>query len=138
MARRLALNSHRSVRHRSNSLPRLASSTPNLAGVLPALTFDGERAPLACATLVLEGGADPLVPAGTQQSFLVGNRHPLSRLETWPDGEHTIYNHAAARNAVAAEWFATTSRRLSYMERPRPRPPDRSLAFQPETSKTSS
>jgi alpha-beta hydrolase superfamily lysophospholipase len=78
-----------------------------LEHVLPALAFDGPRAPLTCATLVLEGGADPLVPAGTQQSFLAGNRHPLSRLETWPDGEHTIYNHAAARNALAAEWFVT-------------------------------
>ena len=77
-----------------------------LAGLLPALTFDGKRAPLACATLVLEGGADPLVPAGTQQSFLVGNRHPLSRLKTWPDGEHTIYNRAAERNALTAKWFA--------------------------------
>lgn len=78
-----------------------------LTSLLPALAFDGERAPLACATLVLEGGADPLVPAGTQQKFLIGNRHPQSRLETWPDGEHTIYNHAAARNALAADWFAT-------------------------------
>jgi alpha-beta hydrolase superfamily lysophospholipase len=78
-----------------------------LATVLPALTFDGERAPLASATLVLEGGADPLVPAGAQRSFLVNNRHPQSRFETWPDGEHTIYNHTGARNALAAEWFAT-------------------------------
>ena len=77
-----------------------------LAGVLPSLVFDGERAPLACATLVLEGGADPVVALGEQRSFLVGNGHPLSRIETWPDGEHTIYNHAAARNALAAEWFA--------------------------------
>ncbi|WP_025038774.1 alpha/beta hydrolase [Bradyrhizobium sp. DOA9] len=77
-----------------------------LAPLLPALVFDGERAPLACATLVLEGGADPLVPVGTQQSFLTGNHHPLSRLETWPDGEHTIYNHAAERNVLAARWFA--------------------------------
>jgi alpha-beta hydrolase superfamily lysophospholipase len=80
--------------------------TEQLAGVLPALTFDGKRAPLACATLVLEGGADPLVPVGTQQRFWVGNHHPLSRLETWPDGEHTIYNHAVERNAIASEWFA--------------------------------
>ena len=77
-----------------------------LAAVLSALAFDGERAPLACATLVLEGGADPLVPAGTQRSFLANNRHPQSRLETWPDGEHTIYNYAAARNALTAGWFA--------------------------------
>jgi alpha-beta hydrolase superfamily lysophospholipase len=77
-----------------------------LAGVLPSLVFDGERAPLACAALVLEGGADPVVSLGEQRSFLVGNGHPLSRIETWPDGEHTIYNHAEARNTLVAEWFA--------------------------------
>ncbi|MGC2775438.1 MAG: hypothetical protein WA418_07345 [Bradyrhizobium sp.] len=33
---------------------------------------------------------------------LANNRHPQSRLETWPGGEHTIYNYAAARNALAA------------------------------------
>ena len=77
-----------------------------LTSVLPSLVFDAQRSPLTCATLVLEGGADPLVPAGTQHSFLDGNCHPLSSVETWPDGEHTIYNHAAARNTLAAAWFA--------------------------------
>ena len=77
-----------------------------LIPLLPALTFDGKRAPLACPTLVLEGGADLLVPKGTQRDFLIGNHHPRSHLETWPNGEHTIYNHAAERNALVAKWFA--------------------------------
>jgi hypothetical protein len=85
-----------------------------LAGKPPAqgwrkdgvLAFDGQRAPLACPTLALEGGADSLVPLATHRGFLVGNRHPLSHVETWSDGEHTIYNHAAARNTLAANWFA--------------------------------
>jgi alpha-beta hydrolase superfamily lysophospholipase len=83
-----------------------ASDAAEIAGMLPSLLFDGRRSPLTCPTLVLEGGADPLVPAGTQASFLDGNGHRLSRVETWPDGEHTIYNHAAARDALAAAWFA--------------------------------
>ena len=77
-----------------------------LTSVLPSLVFDAERSPLTCATLVLEGGADPLVPVGTQHRFLDGNCNPRSSVETWPDGEHTIYNHAAARNMLAAAWFA--------------------------------
>ena len=77
-----------------------------LGNILASLAFDGNNNPLTCPTLVLEGGADPLVPAGTQCGFLVGNQHPLSRLETWPDGQHTIYNHAAERNALATRWFA--------------------------------
>ncbi len=78
-----------------------------LATILSALAFDSRRAPLSCPTLVLEGGADPLVPLGAQRGFLEGNHHPLSRVETWPDGEHTIYNHPTERNALAAAWFAT-------------------------------
>ncbi len=27
-------------------------------------------------------------------------------LRTWPDGEHTLYNHAAERDALVADWFA--------------------------------
>lgn len=83
------------------------SEASDLADILPTLAFNADRAPLTCATLVLEGGADPLVPVGAQRGFLVGNRHPLSRVETWPDGEHTIYNHPVERNALAAAWFAT-------------------------------
>lgn len=77
-----------------------------LTTILSALAFDGQRAPLVCPTLVLEGGADPLVPLGTQRGFLVGNLDPLSRVETWPDGEHTIYNHSVERNVLVAAWFA--------------------------------
>jgi alpha-beta hydrolase superfamily lysophospholipase len=77
-----------------------------LSTILSALAFNSQRAPLICPTLVLEGGADPLVPLGAQRGFLLGNHHPLSRVETWPDGEHTIYNHPAERNALAAAWFA--------------------------------
>jgi pimeloyl-ACP methyl ester carboxylesterase len=78
-----------------------------LADMLASLAFDGDNAPLTCAAMVLEGGADPLVPAGTQRGFLAGNRHALSQLKSWPDGEHTLYNHPAERNELAARWFAT-------------------------------
>ncbi|UPK01338.1 alpha/beta fold hydrolase [Bradyrhizobium sp. 170] len=77
-----------------------------LTAILSALAFDSQHAPLDCPTLVLEGGADPLVPPGAQRGFLVGNSHPLSRVETWLDGEHTIYNHSAERNALTTAWFA--------------------------------
>ncbi|WP_284276048.1 alpha/beta hydrolase family protein [Bradyrhizobium iriomotense] len=69
-----------------------------------ALVFEGRRAPIACATLVLEGGADALVKPGSQSAFLEGN--PRSRLKSWPDGEHTIYNHADERNALVGDWFS--------------------------------
>jgi pimeloyl-ACP methyl ester carboxylesterase len=77
-----------------------------LTTILSARAFDEKRAPLVCPTLVLEGGVDPLVPLGAQRGFLVGNHDPLSRVETWPDGEHTIYNHPHEHNARATAWFS--------------------------------
>jgi alpha-beta hydrolase superfamily lysophospholipase len=78
----------------------------DLDAVMQALSFDRARSPVAVPTLIVEGGADPLVPLGTQSAFREGNEHPLSRTMTWPDGEHTIYNHASERNAMVSQWFA--------------------------------
>jgi len=52
----------------------------------------------------------------------------------------TSINDLTQRHGFGKPAFAiaTTSRRLSCMERPRPRQPDRSPAFRPQTSKTSS
>ncbi len=78
--------------------------------VMSALAFDPTSAALRCPILVLEGGADPLVPLRSQAAFRSGNRDPRSRTLTWQDGEHTIYNHAAERNAAVAEWFGEVLR----------------------------
>jgi alpha-beta hydrolase superfamily lysophospholipase len=75
------------------------------AQVLPELTFDGARTPIAAPVLVLEGGADPLVPLGSQAAFRQGNHHPLSQTLTWEDGEHTIYNHHEERNGRVSRWL---------------------------------
>ena len=58
------------------------------------------------AVLVVEGGLDPLLPLGGQAPFLRLSDAPGGGVLTWPDGEHTIYNHAAQRNAQVADWFA--------------------------------
>ncbi|WP_439406375.1 hypothetical protein ACNJX9_33845 [Bradyrhizobium sp. DASA03076] len=55
-----------------------------------ALDFDGRRVPIACATLLLEGGTDALVKPGSQSAFREGNTNPRSCLKSWPDGEQTI------------------------------------------------
>ena len=70
-----------------------------------ALAFNQNATPLTCPVLVLEGGADPLVPLGSQNIFRAGNNDRRSRTLTWADGEHTIYNHAAERNTAVARWF---------------------------------
>ena len=74
-----------------------------------ALSFDPSE-PIKCPVLVLEGGADPLVPLGAQDAFLVGNSDPRTAKRTWQDGEHTIYNHARERNDFVTQWFASTLR----------------------------
>lgn len=55
--------------------------------------------------LVVEGGADLLVPLGEQKSFFELAGPEQCTVMSWPDGEHTIYNHAAERNARLADWF---------------------------------
>jgi alpha-beta hydrolase superfamily lysophospholipase len=73
---------------------------------LAQLALTPGRHVAAADVLVLEGGQDPLVPLGSQKTFwdlAPGQTHDLM---TWPDGEHTLYNHAEARNAHVADWFA--------------------------------
>jgi alpha-beta hydrolase superfamily lysophospholipase len=77
-----------------------------LAVTLDRLRFDPVRYRIRCPVLVLHGGADPLVSEpGIQLPFAeaAGSR---GELKAWPDGEHTLYNHAAERDAVVADWFA--------------------------------
>lgn len=69
------------------------------------LWYDPAAHPLTVPTLVLRGGADPLVRPEEQEPFVTGAGHTESRLLTWPDGEHTLYNHAQERDAVTADWF---------------------------------
>ncbi|MGY8663479.1 alpha/beta fold hydrolase [Bradyrhizobium sp. UFLA05-109] len=81
-----------------------------LAERVSGLVFDGRHVPITCATLVLEGGADALVKSGSQSSFLEGNTDSRSRVRSWPDGEHTIYNHPDERNTLVADWFSAVLR----------------------------
>lgn len=77
-----------------------------LTTVLDALRFDPARHRIACPVLVLHGGADPLVPDPAIQTPFAEAAGTRGELRTWPDGEHTLYNHAAERDTTAADWFA--------------------------------
>jgi alpha-beta hydrolase superfamily lysophospholipase len=66
----------------------------------------GEHDRTDAAMLVLEGGQDPLVPAGSQAAFLALAASGRSELRSWVDGEHTLYNYAQERNAQVADWFS--------------------------------
>lgn len=66
-----------------------------------------ETAQIRVPCLVLNGGQDPLAPSIAQEPFLAQATHPASRLQTWPDGQHNLYNHAAERNALVGDWFLT-------------------------------
>ncbi|WP_234825130.1 alpha/beta hydrolase family protein [Cupriavidus necator] len=70
------------------------------------MRFHSHRDRISCPLLVLHGGADPLVKLEDQQPFLDAARTDDVTLRIWPDGEHTIYNHAAERTALVADWFA--------------------------------
>jgi alpha-beta hydrolase superfamily lysophospholipase len=74
--------------------------------VLDGLRYDPNRHQIGVPLLVLHGGADPFVTEENTRAFLSGARHHDTQILIWPDGEHTLYNHAAERNAAIADWFA--------------------------------
>jgi len=76
-----------------------------LRAVLGRLRFDPVRHRIACPVLVLHGGADPLLPDPALQAPFAEAAGPRGELRMWPDGEHTLYNHAAERDAAVADWF---------------------------------
>lgn len=75
------------------------------AALLPVLRVDPRRHRIAAPLLVLHGGADPLATRDHQAPFVALADGPVLWRE-WPDGEHTIYNHAEERSAFVADWFA--------------------------------
>jgi alpha-beta hydrolase superfamily lysophospholipase len=54
--------------------------------------------------LLLHGGHDPLARYEDQEPFL---RAPAAAtVRIWPDGEHTLHNHSAERDALTRDgWF---------------------------------
>jgi len=71
--------------------------------ILPTIAF--REATIACPVLVLHGGADPLVTEAEQRVFLESATASAIWRE-WPDGQHTMYNHAIERNSLVTSWFA--------------------------------
>lgn len=69
------------------------------------MRFSSERDRIACPLLVLHGGDDPLIRLDDQQPFLDAATSGDATLRVWPDGEHTIYNHASERTAFVCDWF---------------------------------
>lgn len=76
-----------------------------LTAVLGRLRFDPRRHRISGPVLVLHGGADPLVPDPAIQAPFAEAAGPRGELRSWPDGEHTLYNHAAERDAITGDWF---------------------------------
>ncbi|MGN6220905.1 MAG: alpha/beta hydrolase family protein [Microbacterium sp.] len=71
------------------------------------LSFDPHRHQLGSSLLVLHGGADALVDRGTAGRFMPPRPTEESAdFLSWPDGEHTLYNHSRERDTIVADWFA--------------------------------
>jgi alpha-beta hydrolase superfamily lysophospholipase len=73
---------------------------------LSKLRFDPGRQRITCPVLVLHGGRDLLLPEARLQAAFARAAGDRGELRVWPDGEHTLYNHALERDAVVADWFA--------------------------------
>jgi alpha-beta hydrolase superfamily lysophospholipase len=75
-----------------------------LKTILRELQFSPSRQPIACPVLSLHGGADRIVGLGDAQGF--ADASARGRLQSWPDGEHSIDNHARERDALVSDWLA--------------------------------
>jgi pimeloyl-ACP methyl ester carboxylesterase len=73
-----------------------------IAAVLGALRFAPARHRIGCPVLALHGGADPFADPAALAPFAEA-ASPCGELRTWPDGEHTLYHHAAERDALVAD-----------------------------------
>ncbi|GCB53555.1 S9 family peptidase [Streptomyces sp. NL15-2K] len=76
-----------------------------VAEVMDGLRFDPAKHRIGCPLLLLHGGQDPLARYEDQQPFLQAADPTAATLRSWPDGEHTLYNHAVERDAFTADWF---------------------------------
>ncbi|MGW1711896.1 alpha/beta hydrolase family protein [Streptomyces sp. NPDC002156] len=82
-----------------------ADDLGRVAEVMDALRFDPDKHRIRCPLLLLHGGRDPLARYEDQEPFLRAADPDTSLLRIWPDGEHTLYNHAAERDALTGDWF---------------------------------
>ncbi|MER6162820.1 prolyl oligopeptidase family serine peptidase [Streptomyces sp. NPDC001868] len=73
--------------------------------VMDALRFDPDKHRITCPLLLLHGGQDPLARYEDQEPFLRAADPAAATVRIWPDGEHTLYNHAAERDALTGDWF---------------------------------
>lgn len=79
-----------------------------VAEILNCLRFDPDKHRIGCPLLLLHGGRDPLAHYEHQEPFLHAADPTTTTVRIWPDGEHTLYNHAAERNALTSDWFTDT------------------------------
>lgn len=76
-----------------------------VAEVMDGLRFDPDKHRIGCPLLLLHGGQDPLARYEDQEPFLRAADPVTATVRVWPDGEHTLYNHAAERDAYTGDWF---------------------------------
>ena len=76
-----------------------------LTEVMDSLRFDPDKHRITCPLLLLHGTQDPLVRYEDQEPFLRAADPATATVRIWPDGEHTLYNHAAERDALTGDWF---------------------------------
>ncbi|MGI3224232.1 hypothetical protein ACRJ4B_10110 [Streptomyces sp. GTA36] len=72
---------------------------------MDGLRFDPDEHRIGCLLLLLHGGRAPLARYEDQEPFLSAADPATWTVRIWPDGEHTLYNHAAERDALTGDWF---------------------------------
>lgn len=77
-----------------------------LTEVVAGLRFDPDKHRIGCPLLLLHGGQDPVARYEDQEPFLHAADPATTTVRGWPDGQHTLYNHATERDALTGDWFS--------------------------------
>ncbi|MGW1024731.1 hypothetical protein ACWD4J_13665 [Streptomyces sp. NPDC002577] len=76
-----------------------------VAEVMDSLRSYPGKHRIGCPLLLLHGGEDPLACYEDQEPFLRAADPSTATVRIWPDGEHTLYSHAAERDACTGDRF---------------------------------
>ncbi|MES2401992.1 MAG: alpha/beta fold hydrolase [Pseudomonadota bacterium] len=85
---------------------RMLGPEIDVASFYESLDFPRAIRAMPAQLLCVQGGKDLLVSNEQAQQITGFRGADASSLAYWPDGVHCVYNHAAERNSIVADWLA--------------------------------
>jgi uncharacterized protein len=88
----------------------VAADAAALEALLAAHPLDGAVAALEAPVLIQHAAGDEQVPVGGSHELAAAFRHPASRLDVMPGGDHHSVQHDPAAQATALAWLRDVMR----------------------------